>query len=294
MSDEASGHRASLLAVTPGIFDVLGIAMTGGRALDGRDGFNQQPVVVVSAVTAKLLFGTVDVVGRDLMVWRPRSASEKQEPLPVTRTIVGVVNDVDTGSPGRRVQGLVFVPFEQHYESRMAVVVRSATPADIAAALPEIVRRAAGGVAVTDLGTGVELSGVANIPLQVTAGLTGTLGMLALVLAMTGLYGVLSYLVSSRRRELGVRRAVGATTSQIVRLVVSDGLYPVVAGLVVGLTAAAALRISLNRIVHYVPDVEPSLVIVVPLLFIAAGALACYVPARRASLVDPSDVLRDL
>jgi hypothetical protein len=167
MSAEASGHRASLLAVTPGIFDVLGIAMRSGRALDDRDGLNQQPVVVVSAVTAKSLFGSVDVVGRDLIVLRQRNAGEKQDPLPVTRTIVGIVEDADTGSPGRRLQGIVFVPFEQHYESRMAVVVRSGNPADMAAALPEIVRRADGGVAVTDVGTGVQLSGVANIPLQV-------------------------------------------------------------------------------------------------------------------------------
>jgi ABC-type lipoprotein release transport system permease subunit len=79
-----------------------------------------------------------------------------------------------------------------------------------------------------------------------------------------------------------------------VRLVVVDGLHPVFAGLVVGLTAAAVLRISLNRFVRQLPEFDASLLVLVPLLFVAAGALACYLPARRAACVDPSVVLRDL
>jgi ABC-type antimicrobial peptide transport system permease subunit len=123
---------------------------------------------------------------------------------------------------------------------------------------------------------------------------TGTLGVVALALAMTGLYGVLSCLVLGRRREIGVRMAAGASPARILRLIIVDGLRPVVVGLVMGLSAAGSAQFVFNSLFRNLVVVDPILVITVPLLFIVAGLVACYVPARRASAVDPCSVLRSL
>jgi len=111
---------------------------------------------------------------------------------------------------------------------------------------------------------------------------------------MTGLYGVLSYIVAGRRREIGVRRALGATSVLVARLILLDGLRPIMSGLMAGLALGGALRFAAGRLLRGLPPVDPWLVVAIPALFIAAGLLACYLPARRASEVDPSVVLRDL
>jgi ABC-type antimicrobial peptide transport system permease subunit len=171
---------------------------------------------------------------------------------------------------------------------------RGANPEQLAAALPGVVQRVDGGVAVSDVGTGVSLAGVSNIVVQMIAGLTGILGLVALVLAITGLYGVLSYIVAGRRREIGVRRALGATSALIVRLILLDGLRPIIGGLFAGLALGGALRFAAGRLLRGLPPVDPWLAVAIPLLFTAAGLVACYLPARRASEVDPSVALRDL
>jgi predicted permease len=288
----AGVHYPKLLAATPEIFDAIGVRATSGRLLDDRDSASAARVAVISEQLAKSVFGTVDVVGRQLAFRRLQQASDIARPL--TLTIIGVVEDTDVNSAGRRTDPVVYVPFEQHYESRMAVVVRSSDPSQTIAALPELIRRADPGIAVSDIGTGVSLSGAANVPLRITAGLTGLLGAVALLLAMTGLYGVLSYVVAGRRREIGVRRALGATTSIVLRMVLADGLRPVAIGLFVGLSLGGALRLAAGRALRSVPTVDPWLMLLVPLLFVLAGLFACCMPARRAIQVDPSVALRDL
>jgi predicted permease len=285
-------HYPKLLAATPAIFDAIGVRAMGGRLLDDRDSASAAPVAVLSEQLAKDVFGRADVVGRQL-AFRTRQQAGDLAP-PTTLTIIGIVQDTDVNSAGRRTDPVVYVPFEQHYASKMAVVVRSSNPSHTAAALPEMIRRADPGVAVSEIGTGESLSGVANVPLRITAGLTGLLGAVALLLAMTGLYGVLSYVVAGRRREIGVRRALGATTSMVLRTVLADGLRPVAIGLVVGLSLGGALRIAAGRTLPSLAPVDPWLMLLVPVLFILAGLLACCVPARRATQVDPSVALRDL
>jgi putative ABC transport system permease protein len=215
-------------------------------------------------------------------------------PPPHIVTVAGVVEDTDTDGIGRRLTGLLYVPFEQDFETTMAIVVRSSNPSETAAALPELIRRADAGVAVHDVGTGVSLSGIANVPLRIVAGLTGLSGGVALVVAMTGLYGILTFLVNGRRREIGVRRALGATTSTVVHMIVADGLRPVLLGLCVGLAASALLRAALTRFIRLVATVDPLLVVVLSAVFVSAGLLACALPALRATSVDPSVALRDL
>jgi predicted permease len=286
-------RRALSMTVTPEIFDVLGLNIVRGRGFTDRDTDAQQPVTVIADRTARQLFGDLDPIGHEVLV-DPVPIAGEMRAQPVMRTVVGVVSDTDVRAPGRRERGSIYVPFTQQYEPRgMAIVAGGANPEQLAAALPGLVQRVDGGVAVSDVGTGVSLAGVSSIVVQVSAALTGTLGLVALMLAMTGLYGVLSYIVAGRRREIGVRRALGATTILVQRMVVLDGLRPILSGLLAGLALGGALRFAAGRLVRGLPPVDPWLAVAVPLLFIAAGLIACYLPARRASEVEPSVALRE-
>ena len=123
--------------------------------------------------------------------------------------------------------------------------------------------------------------------------LTGLLGTMAMVLAMAGLYGVLSYVVAQRTHEIGVRVALGASTSQIMRLILMDGVRPVVEGLVVGFVLADLAEMAMRpALAKPLPAIDATLLVLVPLPFLIAALLACYLPSRRAAGVDPNVALR--
>jgi ABC-type antimicrobial peptide transport system permease subunit len=125
------------------------------------------------------------------------------------------------------------------------------------------------------------------------AALSGLLGVAAMVLAMAGLYGVLSYVVAQRTHEIGVRVALGATTRQIMRLVLVDGVRPVVEGLAVGFVIADLAEMALRPAIQKpLPAIDATLMTLVPLPFLAAALIACYLPSRRAAAVDPNVALR--
>jgi predicted permease len=287
--------RAEFLASTPAFLEALGVRIMRGRALTAQDTRASLPVAVVSEFAAKALFDSADVVGRTFTVKRTRWAGEPEHP-PVTRTIVGVAADTDTGSVGAGRGAAVYLPFEQQYEGRLVIVARATgDPGPVVGAIRQAISAADPGLAVVQSGTGPALAGPSNMFLQVTAGLTGALGMFALVLALIGLYGALSHVVLRRRREIGVRMALGATRPDVVRLVLRDGLKPVVLGVVVGLAVGAVARMAVSPMFErLMPALDPFVLIVVPVSMLLAGAAACLIPARRASRVDPNVALRDL
>jgi putative ABC transport system permease protein len=151
------------------------------------------------------------------------------------------------------------------------------------------------GAVVAQSGTGPAVAGPSAVFLQVTAALTGFPGAFAMLLALTGLFGMLAHLVACRTREIGVRLALGASTEQIVWMIVGDGLRPVALGVVFGLLIGVLARLMLRPIfVRLLPGLDPLVLAVVPIVMLATGIVACYVPARRAAGVDPNVALRDL
>ena len=144
-------------------------------------------------------------------------------------------------------------------------------------------------------GTGSTILAGPYFLLRIVGGLATALGFLALVLAMAGLYGVLAHVVARRTREIGIRIAIGAERSRIFALVLRDGLRPVVKGLALGLGAGVLFRIALRAtIVTGISPIDPLVFGLVPIPFVVAALVACYVPASRASRVDPNVALRDL
>jgi predicted permease len=286
------GQLATLVVATPSVFRTLGIPLVSGRAFDERDTAASTPVVVLSELAALRLFDSKDVVGRQVL--RQKTVAGEAEAVVETVIVVGVAADTDSRQAGQRQEGIAYVPFAQQYSPSMTIVARTARNAGGAVtALKNVVSRLEPQLAVLEAGTGLAMAGVESLAIEILVSLAGTLGLVALTLAMVGLYGVLSFVVSARTYELGVRAALGARASQIMRLVMADGILPVVVGVVAGLAVEDLTEMVVRaELGSQLPTLDPLLLVLVPLPFLMAACVACYLPARRAARMDPNAVLR--
>ena len=284
---------ATLVAATPGIFRVAGISILRGQAFDARD---TASVVVLSAQTAQRLFGTIDVVGRDMRLrdWPPRADDRAGRTVRIT----GIASDTDTSRLFSRDQGALYVPLGQHSESAfMNLTLVARTPEDPDVVLPRL--RTAAALTDPDLaigpgsGSGRMVLAGAYEGLRILAILLGSLGALAVVLSMAGLYGVLSHVTVRRTREIGLRMALGAGRRDVLRLVLTDGLRPVLEGIVIGLVIATAARLILNSVNPAMENTAAATSVLACLPLVLAALVACYLPARRAARIEPSQALRD-
>jgi putative ABC transport system permease protein len=207
-------------------------------------------------------------------------------------TVIGVA--ADSRDQSGALIPAAYVPLSQQYEPAIKLAVR--TSADPAAIIPAL--RTIGGevdptLGVIDAGNGSQLAGTDNVVLEVMAALTGTLGAAAMILAMLGLYGVLSFVVAQRTHEIGVRVALGATSDHIARLIVGEGVRPVIEGLVIGFVIADLAEMIMSPTLRTpLPTVDGLMLIVLPIPFLAAAGLASYLPSQRAAAVDPAVALR--
>jgi ABC-type antimicrobial peptide transport system permease subunit len=271
---------------------VLGVHIIHGRGFDQNMQSTAEPVALVNASTARALFGSLDILGQQLIL-------ERRTRSPVQRaavTIIGVTEDTDTHTLFSRQLGVVYLPLAQFFDPRVTIVARAVSdPEPVARRLRQIVSRVDRDVALEPrLGTGTEiLSGVYRL-VEILSTLAVTLAVIATVLSMAGLYGLVNNLVSTRTRELGVRISLGADARAIRRLVLGGGLRPVCWGLIVGVSLGALARITIGLVYDWPPSLsELSIALIVPVGLIAATLTACYPPARRACRVDPREVLRE-
>jgi predicted permease len=287
------GEYAHRIAATPEILRTLGMQVVRGRGITNRDDAAASRVAVLSEGLSRELFHSTDVVGRRILMG-PRNRLVKSSP-PELFTVVGVSKETDTFMLGRRGNPVLFVPLAQAYDSAVTISARAADPSAAAAVLRSAIRKADPELALLSLGTGVKLLSGPYFLLRIVAGFASALGALALALAMAGLYGVLAHVVARRTREIGIRIAMGADRSRIFALILRDGLRPVVSGLVLGLVAGVVFRIALRSTIFTgISPVDPLTFALVPIPFVIAALMACYVPASRASRVEPTVALRDL
>jgi predicted permease len=293
VDDRYAGTRTELFSSTPQIFRTLGVRIERGRALADQDTAGARGVIVLSRTAATDVFGTTDVVGQDVL-YHPQPLGTEQ-PLVTALTVVGVAADTDVDGRDSRERAAAYVPFAQQYEPRLVFSARtSGDPRDLVGVLRKAMAHVDPEVATIEAGTGRAMVGTYNAFFGIMGGIAGALGVIALVLALAGLFGVLSHVVDRRRREIGVRSALGASADQIIGMVIRDGMRPVVFGLACGAVIAAIGRMSLRPIFQKLPPADPLVLSVVPVLFTLAGLVACYLPARRASRIDPNVALRDL
>ena len=286
-ADEARKNRvANLEVVTPDYFRTFNIALKAGREFTAQDKIDAPRVVIISETMARRLFGSVaDAVGKRLTLGTP----SPDEPL---RQIVGVAGDVRY----RELQDVRFDLYVPHGQSTVTVnhfAVRTAT--DPQAYLATVQREVAAldpTQAVASVATMEQLVAANLARPRFNAVLLNWLSGLAMLLAAVGIYGVIAYSVAQRTSELGIRIAVGAQTKDILRLILGQGMQLVVIGVGVGWIVALALTRVLSSLLYGVSATDPLTFIFVALLLAGVALLACYIPARRATKVDPMVALR--
>jgi predicted permease len=270
-------------AVSPAIFEALGMPVLDGRAFTDADRQGALPVAIVDQAAADLFWPGESPLGR--RVGRPW--------LGEWLTVVGVVPTVRNNDLLAEPIPALYVPFAQHPTVAVTLVTRGDRPASAAAAaLRTAVREIDPTVPVTNVRSLDALVGHSVAGSRAVALLLSAFAAIALVLGALGVYGVLAHSVQRRERELGVRLALGATAAEVLRLVLREGAVLIVAGVVLGVPAALALARLIRGVLYGVGPTDPVSLMVAPLLLAAAGLLAAYLPARRASRVQPADTLR--
>lgn len=265
--------------VSAGYFRTLRIALRAGREFEEGDRASNQPVAVINESLAARFTG--DPIGQTLKM------STESTP----RTVVGVVREVKYNGITEGAQPFVYLPSTQVFRPDMFVHVRARTDG-AAALLRATVREVDPHVAVSNVRTLADQLDEAQAMPRVSALVSAGAAILAVLLALVGLYGVLTTTVEQRKRELAIRSALGATPRAIVTRVAVEGLMMTSAGITVGMIASAGVGRFLTGILFGVGPHDPMVLLLVPILVLFVSALAWIAPARRAAGVDPVDVFR--
>jgi putative ABC transport system permease protein len=268
--------------VTPGYFAALGVPLREGRAFESADNAAGRPVAIVNETLARRYFPD-GAVGRRLRLTPDTPPVE----------IVGVLSDLRHDGPARLPQPELYVPAAQIPAREMNLVVRTtSSPAGMLPTLRAEVQRLDPDQPVFDQRTMRDVFDLVVGTHRLALRLLGALGGLALALAAVGIYGVLVQLVAERTREIGIRVALGSDPPAVQRLVLRQGMVPVAWGLMVGLLAGLGLTRALASQLVGVSSAEPLTLVTVALLLATVALAACYLPARRATSVDPMVALR--
>jgi predicted permease len=267
-------------------FETMRSALARGRGFTRQDAPGTRPVVVVNEAFVRRFWPGRDGVGeRIVLPWHDGE---------VEMEVIGVARDGKYSSLGEEPTPYIFYPHRQLYRSQMAVVVR--TQGEPTAVLPEVRRQVAAldaTLPVYEVKTLVAHLGTALFPARAAATLLCLTGVLALVLAAVGLYGVLAYLVTLRTREIGIRVALGALREDVVRLVVGRGLRLAGTGLAIGLALAALVTRFASFLLYGTSPLDPATFGAVVMLLLAVAVVAAWMPARRAAAVEPVVALRE-
>lgn len=275
-------------AVGPGHFATLKVAMLAGRDFTHLDGESAPRVAVVNETLARQFWPGQNAVGRRLRP--PRGDTNASNAIEV----VGVVRDSKYITVGEDPMPFLYSPVAQEYTPRITLLVRAGTPAAALSAIQREVRALDPGLAVFNVATLADATSLSLLPARVAGGLLGALGVLALALAAIGIYGVLSFLVRARTREIGVRVAIGATPRAVVVMVVRQAMTWTLTGAVIGIALAFLLTRFLSAFLYGISPTDPLTFGGVALLLALVACVAALVPAVRASRMNPLAALRNL
>jgi putative ABC transport system permease protein len=285
---------ADTRVVTPGFFATLGIPLLAGRELQNGDLPNAPQVVVVSQAFARQYFPNENAIGKRITIgWGRQRSESKTDTVSAGGEIVGIVGDVKAYGPSEAPPAIVYLPFDQAPLTDVSLLVRSsAAPSLIISGARAAIREVDPDLPIFDVKTMTEALSESVAQPRFYAVLLGSFAAIALIIAALGIYGVISYAVSQRTRELGIRIALGAQRERVVRLVIGQGLALTLVGIFIGIAGAFALTRLIASLLFGVAPADPLTFAVVGLLFVAVACIASYLPARRAAAVDPIIAMR--
>ncbi len=281
--------------VGPEYFRTVGISIVSGRGFGEQDVSRAPKVVIVNqALAARLasVFGFDNPVGRTVRMVTPHWV--KLESSLVETEIVGVIRSELTGNPSTPEEPVAYVPFEQNPQRGASFVMRTrGDPFALAPAIRQAVREFDPELALGDLRSIQQIRQQSLSGATQPASLIGAFALVAVLLAVLGLYGVLSHAVIQQRKEIGIRLALGATPGNVVSHILHDALFMVVVGLCLGLAGALALTRLMKGLLFQAPTLDPLVLAIGCVAMAAISLMAAFIPANRASRIDPVNALRE-
>jgi putative ABC transport system permease protein len=275
--------------VTPGYFAAMKMTLASGRDFTDADREGAPSVVIVNETAARRWWPNQDAVGKTLLQqgYGPGTGDASR-----TLTVIAVAKDTKYRDLGEQPRTFVYVPEQQQYVPRTTIVARSTQGQRLAGDLRMLLAQMNPNLPIVQSQTLEDYAALTLVPQRVAASVSGSLGMVGLLLAAIGIYGVTAYMVSSRTREIGIRVALGAQRGDVVRMVLRQGMMLALAGMAIGLVLAAGASRLLGSLLFGIGPTDPIAFGGSAMLFCLIGLLACYVPARRATAVDAMEALR--
>jgi putative ABC transport system permease protein len=272
-----------LNTVDLGYFETAGIRIDRGREFTLLDREDAAPVAIVNEKLARDYWPGQDPLGKRIQL-----PGEK-----TMRQVVGIALNANYSNFAEPPQSCVYVPLEQNYSDAMTLYVRTTRNAeDVLIPVQREVRAAAPDILLDTPRTGREIVRDGLFQARMGVALLSVFGLLALGLASVGLYGIMAYSVNRRTREIGVRMALGAARGSVLRLMLRQGMSLVLAGVLIGFGAALAAGRLLSRVLYGVSASDPPSIAGAAAVLLLVALIACYLPARRASRLDPLTALR--
>jgi predicted permease len=283
IKDPRNGRLTQINEVGPRYFETIGIPILEGRAFNDNDRQGSLPVIIINETMAKQFYPDEQALGRRLYIFG----------RPEAREIVGIAKTIKYNGVGENDTAHMYVPLDQSYQSQVIIQARASGDPD---ALLGTVRRELQSLEPTmpllNVNTYRTVLRTSLWAPRFGTNLLAVFGFLALVLASVGLYGVISYGVSQRTREIGIRMALGASEKDVRGMVVRQGLMLAAGGVVIGLLAAFGLARFVTSLLFGITGADPVTFVAVAAMLLAVALLATYIPARKASRVDPVEALR--
>lgn len=277
--------QTDVAGISPGYFEAMGMPLLKGRAFASTDRAGAPGVAVINETLAARMWPGEDPLGKVFSYGSVRDGT----PM----TVIGVARNAKYRSLGEDPVPMTFVPFAQQGSGSVSLVVRMAPrAADPTRGFREAVHALDPALPIARIAPLPQVIGVALLPNRVALALATLFGATGLLLSAVGLYGVLSYMVSRRRREIGIRMALGAAAQNVRNLVLGDGLRLVAIGLAIGFVAAGVVSRLLRVFLFGVSPLDPLTYGAIALLFASVSLAACLVPTRRALRTEPLEVLR--
>ena len=286
-TDPRNEPRAQARVASAEYFRAMGIPLRRGRLFDARDRLQAPQTLIISAEVARLYFPDEDPIGKYIQTgWTMNGKRFGGE-------VIGIVGDVRQLSLEQGMTPHIYMAHEQWPLNEYEVVVRSSAPvASVVSAARAVLSELDAGLPMIDARPLAEIVDASLGQRRFYMMLLGAFAAVAMLLALVGIYGVIAYGVRLRRQEIGIRLALGASRQRVLAMVLSDGLRLVMAGVAVGLVAALLLTRLLESLVFGVGTRDPVTFLAAPAALIAAAVLACLVPARGASRLNPVETIR--